>query len=117
MTTLVSLRSQYSYDSILVGIIINLILVYLVLRSSQWLEDRIGDTGLKVMGKVFGIVLIAISIKIITNQVLAMKTGLQDSVEQIGRNVRHMDSLQLEQARRMDAMETIMADTLTGKSK
>jgi len=117
MTTLVSLRSQYSYDSILVGIIINLILVYLVLRSSQWLEDRIGDTGLKVMGKVFGIVLIAISIKIITNQVLAMKTGLQDSVEQIGRNVRHMDSLQLEQARRMDAMKTIMADTLTSKSK
>jgi len=117
MTTLVSLRSQYSYDSILVGIIINLILVYLVLRSSQWLEDRIGDTGLKVMGKVFGIVLIAISIKIITNQVLAMKTGLQESVEQIGRNVHHMDSLQMEQARRMDAMETIMADTLTRKSK
>jgi multiple antibiotic resistance protein len=117
MTTLVSLRSQYSYDSILVGIVINLLLVYLVLRSSQWLEDRIGDTGLKVMGKVFGIVLIAISIKIITNQVLAMKTGLQESVEQIGRNVHHMDSLQMEQARRMDAMETIISDTLSGTSK
>jgi len=98
MTTLVSLRSQYDYESILVGILVNLLLVYLVLRSAQWLEDRIGDTGLKVMGKVFGIVLIAISIRIITNQVLAMKTGLQTTVEQISRRVQHMDSLQTEQA-------------------
>ena len=98
MTTLVSLRSQYEYESILVGILVNLLLVYLVLRSAQWLEDRIGDTGLKVMGKVFGIVLIAISIRIVTNQVLAMKTGLQTAVEQIGRRVQHMDSIQTEQA-------------------
>lgn len=99
MTTLVSLRSQYEYESILVGILVNLLLVYLVLRSAHWLEDRIGDTGLKVMGKVFGIVLIAISIRIVTNQVLAMKTGLQTAVEQIGRRVQHMDSIQTEQAR------------------
>lgn len=99
MTTLVSLRSQYAYESILVGILVNLVLVYLVLRSAQWLEDRIGDTGLKVMGKVFGIVLIAISIRIVTNQVLAMKTGLQTAVEQIGRRVQHLDSLQTEQAK------------------
>lgn len=94
MTTLVSLRSQYGYDSILVGILLNLILVYLVLRSAKWLDERIGDTGLRVMGKVFGIVLIAISIKIVTNQVLGMKTGLQESVSRIERSVQHMDSLQ-----------------------
>lgn len=94
MTTLVSLRSQYEYESILVGIFLNLVLVYLVLRSARWLDERIGDTGLRVMGKVFGIVLIAISIKIVTNQVLGMKTGLQESVSRIERSVQHMDSLQ-----------------------
>jgi len=79
---------------------VNLLLVYLVLRSAQWLEDRIGDTGLKVMGKVFGIVLIAISIRIITGQLLAMKSGLQITVEKIQRQVQHMDSLQTERAER-----------------
>ena len=102
MTTLVSLRSQYGYDSILVGILLNLVLVFFVLRSAQWLEDRIGDAGLKVMGKVFGIVLIAISIKIITNQVLTMKTSLQDTVERISQQVQHMDSLQTVQAKRLE---------------
>jgi multiple antibiotic resistance protein len=94
MTTLISLRSQYDYQSILVGIFLNLILVYLVLRSARWLDERIGDTGLRVMGKVFGIVLIAISIRIVTNQVLNMKTGLQESVSRIEKRVYHMDSLQ-----------------------
>lgn len=94
MTTLVSLRSQYDYQSILIGIFLNLILVFLVLRSARWLDERIGDTGLRVMGKVFGIVLIAISIKIVTQQVLGMKTGLQESVSRIEKRVQHMDSLQ-----------------------
>jgi multiple antibiotic resistance protein len=113
MTTLVSLRSQYGYDSILVGILLNLILVYLVLRSAKWLDERIGDTGLRVMGKVFGIVLIAISIKIVTNQVLGMKTGLQESVSRIERSVQHMDSLQ---AAGLSPLNSAKHDS-TGKKK
>lgn len=93
MTTLVSLRSQYEYESILIGIFLNLILVYIVLRSAKWLDERIGDTGLRVMGKVFGIVLIAISIKIVTHQVFGMQNGLQRSVLRIEQSLNHMDSL------------------------
>lgn len=111
MTTLVSLRSQYSFESILIGIFLNLILVYLVLRSARWLDERIGDAGLRVMGKVFGIVLIAISIKIVTNQVLSMKTGLQESVTRIEQSVRHMDSLQT----RMADQQAISPDTIIAR--
>ena len=93
MTTLVSLRSQFSYESILIGIFINLILVYVVLKSSQWLEDKIGDDGLRVMGKIFGIVLLAISIKIITAQVATMKTNLFEAVEKIEKTVLHIEYL------------------------
>ena len=101
MTTLVSLRSQYEYDSILIGIFLNLILVYIVLRSAKWLDERIGDTGLRVMGKVFGIVLIAISIKIVTHQVFGMQTGLQGSVLRIEQRLNHMDSLYSAQEKRV----------------
>ncbi len=68
MTTLISLRAAYSYPNILVGIVINLILVYIVLKSSVWLERKIGKSGFNVLRKVFGIILLAIAIKLIKSQ-------------------------------------------------
>ena len=68
MTTLISLRAAYSYPNILVGIVINLILVYIVLKSSVWLERKIGQSGFAIIRKVFGIILLAIAIKLIKNQ-------------------------------------------------
>ena len=68
MTTLISLRAAYSYPNILVGIVINLILVYIVLKSSVWLEQKIGQSGFAIIRKVFGIILLAIAIKLIKNQ-------------------------------------------------
>ena len=50
--------------NIIVGIVINLILIYAVLKSSQWLEDRMGPGGLAVLRKIFGIILLAIAIKL-----------------------------------------------------
>lgn len=108
MTTLVSLRSQYSYESILAGILINLVLVFLVLRSSQWLEDRIGDDGLKVMGKIFGIVLLAISIKIITAQVLTMKSSLVATVEKIEAKVDHIEHMHQQNLRLMHRVDSAL---------
>lgn len=93
MTTLVSLRSQFALQNINIGIIINLALVFLVLKSSQWLENRLGDDGLKVMGKVFGIVLLAIGIKIITAQLSSLKTNLQDTVEHIESTVNRIEEM------------------------
>jgi|GEM_PF-19010 len=93
MTTLISLRSQFALENIIIGIIINLALVFLVLKSSQWLEDRLGDDGLRVLGKIFGIVLLAIAIKIIMAQFTTLKTNLQATVEKIDKTVQNIETI------------------------
>lgn len=70
LTTLISLRAEYHTINILIGIVLNLVLVYAVLRSSGWLEDRIGPGGLNVLRKIFGIILLAIAIKLIKTNLL-----------------------------------------------
>lgn len=67
MTTLISLKAEYTTANILVGIVLNLALIYLVLKTSGWLERKIGQAGFNVLRKVFGIVLLSISIKIFKN--------------------------------------------------
>ncbi len=67
MTSLISLRAEYELTNVLVGIIINLVLIYAVLKSSSWLEKKIGHAGFNVIRKVFGIILLAISIKLFKN--------------------------------------------------
>lgn len=64
MTTLISLKSVYSTPNILVGIIVNLIFVYVVLKTCNWLERKIGNAGFNILRKVFGIILLSIAIKI-----------------------------------------------------
>lgn len=93
MTTLISLRSQFALENIIIGIVINLALVFLVLKSSQWLEDRLGDDGLRVLGKIFGIVLLAIAIKIIMTQFTTLKTNLQATVEKIDKTVQNIETI------------------------
>ncbi|WP_375444483.1 MarC family protein [uncultured Fibrella sp.] len=70
LTTLISLRAEYQTVNILIGVVLNLVLVYIVLKSSEWLEDRIGPGGLNVLRKIFGIILLAISIKLIKTNLL-----------------------------------------------
>lgn len=65
MTTILSLKSQYDEINILVGILLNLVFIYLVLKSSQWIEVKLGKMGANVLRKVFGVILLAISIKIL----------------------------------------------------
>lgn len=64
MTTILSLKAQYEELNILVGIIVNLLLIYLTLRSSEWLERKLGPAGVGVLQKIFGVVLLAIAIKL-----------------------------------------------------
>ncbi|MCE2997577.1 MAG: MarC family protein [Cyclobacteriaceae bacterium] len=64
LTTILSLRAVYAETNILIGIILNLIFVYIVLRSSGWLEQKIGKSGFVVLRKVFGVILLAIAVKI-----------------------------------------------------
>ncbi|MEO6148583.1 MAG: MarC family protein [Mucilaginibacter sp.] len=64
MTTLLSLRSEYQTQNIVVGIVINTIFVYLVLKNVKWLEKLLGEVGLNILRKSFGIILLAIAIKL-----------------------------------------------------
>jgi multiple antibiotic resistance protein len=64
MTTLLSLKSQYQTQNILVGIVLNTLFVYLVLKNVKWLEKLFGVIGLSILRKAFGIILLAIAIKL-----------------------------------------------------
>ena len=65
MTSLLSLKAAYHDENIIVGIFVNLLLVYLVLKSSSWLERKIEPGTIEVLQKVFGLILLAIAIKLI----------------------------------------------------
>ncbi len=64
MTTLLSLRAAYSLPNVLIGIILNLIFVYIVLKASGWLEKKLGKAGANILRRVFGVILLAIAIKL-----------------------------------------------------
>jgi multiple antibiotic resistance protein len=64
LTTILSLRAVYQEINVLMGILVNLVFVYIVLRSSSWLERVIGESGFAVLRRVFGVILLAIAVKI-----------------------------------------------------
>ena len=64
MTTLISLRAEFQKVNILLGVLLNLIFVYAVLRGSGWISRKLGVGGANVLRSVSGIILLAISIKI-----------------------------------------------------
>ncbi len=64
MTTLLSLKSEYQTQNIIVGIIFNMLFVYFVLKNTNRLEKLLGKTGLNILRKAFGVILLAIAIKL-----------------------------------------------------
>ncbi|MGV8994917.1 MAG: MarC family protein [Flavobacterium sp.] len=72
MTTLLSLKAQYQTINILIAIILNIILVYIVLKSSSKIEKVLGKNGLGVIRKSFGVVLLAIAVKLFAANVKAL---------------------------------------------
>ena len=69
LTTILSLRAIYTEANILIGILLNLIFVYLVLRSSSWLERKLGKSVFSVLRRVFGVILLAIAVKMFKDNV------------------------------------------------
>ncbi len=70
LTTIMSLKANYQDVNILVGIIINCIVIYLVLTSLKWIEKALGPNGLLVVRKFFGVILLAIAVKIFGTNIL-----------------------------------------------
>jgi multiple antibiotic resistance protein len=64
ITTLLSIRAEFYVENIIVAIIVNIIFVYLVLKSSRRIESVLGKNGLSVIRKVFGVILLAIAVKL-----------------------------------------------------
>tara|TARA_B100000579_G_scaffold54192_2_gene37996 strand:+ start:14053 stop:14640 length:588 start_codon:yes stop_codon:yes gene_type:complete len=71
LTTILSLRAidYFSYSEITIGIILNLMFVFVVLKKTKLIEEILGTGGVNVLRRVFGIILLAIAIKL-------FKTGL-----------------------------------------
>ncbi len=66
MTSLLSLRSEYAVENIIVAIFVNIIFVYFVLKSSGKIERILGKQGINVIRKIFGVILLAIAVKLFT---------------------------------------------------
>ncbi|SEC38740.1 multiple antibiotic resistance protein [Tenacibaculum sp. MAR_2009_124] len=64
LTTLLSLRAEYAWENILVAILLNVLLIYVVLKTSTRIEKLIGANGIKIIRKVFGVILLAIAVKL-----------------------------------------------------
>ena len=69
MTTLLSLRAAYDSTTIIIGIFINLTVVYVVLRNLYRVERFLGTAGISILRKVFGIVLLAIAVKLFRSNI------------------------------------------------
>ncbi len=64
LTTLLSLRADHHIENILIAILINVLVIFVVLKTSAKIEHFIGKNGIKIIRKVFGVILLAISVKI-----------------------------------------------------
>lgn len=67
MTTLVSLKAEYAQVNILLAIAINIVIVYVVLRLTKKIEHLLGEGGIAILKKVFGIILLAMAVKLFTS--------------------------------------------------
>ena len=75
LTTIISLRANYDKMPLLLGILINLVVVYVVLRSLKYIARLLGPAGLTAVRKFFGVVLLAIAVKIFTSNVGGLLSG------------------------------------------
>lgn len=90
MTTIISLKSNYDSLSIQVGIILNILLVFAVLKSLGWIQRTIGEGGTAVLRKIFGIILLAIAVKMFKENFHLMITPSQvELLEQGGFFTKH----------------------------
>lgn len=69
LTTLLSIRAEFELSSIITAIIINSLFVYIVLKSSNRIEKILGKNGIGIVRKVFGIILLAIAVKLFSTNI------------------------------------------------
>lgn len=69
LTTLLSLKAEFNNTNIIIAIIINMLFIYVILKGSNKIEKMIGENGIGIIRKIFGVILLAISIKLFTTNI------------------------------------------------
>lgn len=72
MTSILSLRAEYETINIVAAIIINSIFVFLVLKSSSKIKKFLGKQGINVIRKIFGVILLAIAVKLFATNIKSL---------------------------------------------
>lgn len=69
LTTLLSLRAEYHVENIIIAVIMNVLVIYLVLKTSSKIEKILGPNGISIIRKVFGVILLAIAVKLFAQNI------------------------------------------------
>ncbi len=72
LTTLLSFRAEFKIENIIVAVLINVIIIYIVLKTSSKIEKLIGQNGINIIRKVFGVILLAIAVKLFAHNIKAL---------------------------------------------
>jgi multiple antibiotic resistance protein len=72
MTTIISLKAEFDTINIALAIVLNMLLVFIVLKSTNKIEKLLGPGGIAILRKVFGIILLAISVKLFTSNAVPL---------------------------------------------
>ncbi|MBM3169792.1 MAG: hypothetical protein RL403_1639 [Bacteroidota bacterium] len=75
LTTILTLKAEFEQINIAIGILLNLIFVFIVLKSTTWLERKLGKTGVDVLRRIFGIILLSIAVKIFKTNAFPLAGG------------------------------------------
>jgi len=69
LTTLLSIRAEFRIENIIIAVLLNVIVIYIVLKTSQKIERLIGTNGINIIRKIFGVILLAIAVKLFTSNI------------------------------------------------
>jgi multiple antibiotic resistance protein len=72
LTTLLSLRAEFRIENIIVAVLFNVLIIYIVLKTSAKIEKFIGQNGINIIRKVFGVILLAIAVKLFAHNIKAL---------------------------------------------
>ena len=72
LTTLLSLRAEYHLENIIVAVIMNVFIIFIVLKTSERIERMIGHNGINIIRKVFSVILLAIAVKLFAHNIKAL---------------------------------------------
>ncbi|MCB0457678.1 MAG: MarC family protein [Flavobacteriaceae bacterium] len=69
LTTLLSLRAEFALENVIVAVLVNVVIIYAVLKTSGKLQRVLGKNGIAVIQKIFGVILLAIAVKLFTSNI------------------------------------------------